>query len=435
MGRVQFRLLALAATLTLAACGGGSNSGSPVGTSPPTQPQPTPDSGCNGSCATAQSLLSSTDVQTIIAQAAFEAQAQGKPAIIAVVDRVGNVLGVYKMAGAPALTTITTQRGVSGGLENLQVPGELAAIAKAVTGAYLSSEGNAFTTRTASQIVQEHFNPGDLGTPAGPLFGVQFSQLPCSDLPQRFATGAGVGVGPHRSPLGLSADPGGFPLYKGGTPVGGVGVAADGIYGLDPDVQVIDHDIDEYIAMAATYGFGAPAGRRADTITAGGITLRFTDVEYAGLAASPRVRPAYATLTGSLLKVPGYSDGAILAGTAFGQTNGIRPDTTLYPGTDAFVLDDGNGNNRYTPKAGTDGSNALTATEVQTLMQAGLMIANRARAGFGTRSAARRGYWSSSSTLMAWRSPSHAHATRRFSAPTFRCRGRTGGLQLRRVRG
>ena len=34
-----------------------------------------------------------------------------------------------------------------------------AAIAKAVTGAYLSSEGNAFSTRTASQIVQEHFNP------------------------------------------------------------------------------------------------------------------------------------------------------------------------------------------------------------------------------------------------------------------------------------
>ena len=99
MGRQQFRLLAVAATLTLAACGGGSNSGSPVGTSPP-PPQPTPDSGCNGSCATAQSLLSTGDVQTVIAQAASEAQAQGKPAIIAVVDRVGNVLAVYKMNGA-----------------------------------------------------------------------------------------------------------------------------------------------------------------------------------------------------------------------------------------------------------------------------------------------------------------------------------------------
>jgi uncharacterized protein GlcG (DUF336 family) len=380
MGRQQFRLLALAATLTLAACGGGSNSGSSVGTSPP-PPQPTPDSGCNGSCATAQSLLSTADVQTVIAQAASEAQAQGKPAIIAVVDRVGNVLAVYKMNGASALTTITSQRGVSGGLENLQVPAELAAIAKAITGAYLSSEGNAFSSRTASQIVEEHFNPGDFGMPSGPLFGVQFSQLPCSDLSKRFTTGAGVGVGPHRSPLGLSADPGGFPLYKNGTPIGGIGVAADGIYGLDANIEDKDRNIDELIATAGTFGFGAPADRRADTITAGGITLRFSDVGFADLATTPSNAPPFSALTGSLLKVPGYSDGAILAGTAFGQTNsGIRPDTTLYPGIDAFVLDDGNGNNRYPPIAGTDGANALTANEAQTLIQQALMIANRARA-------------------------------------------------------
>src|SRR6185312_5079642 len=102
----------------VASCGGGSNSGSSAGTAPP-PPQPTPDSGCNGSCATAQSLLSVTDVQTVIAQAAAEAQAQGKPAVIAVVDRVGNVLGVYKMNGAPVTVTVTSQRRptVTGGLE------------------------------------------------------------------------------------------------------------------------------------------------------------------------------------------------------------------------------------------------------------------------------------------------------------------------------
>ncbi len=382
MGRVQIRLLAMAATLTLGACGGGSNSGNPMGTSPPPTPQPTPDSGCNGSCATAQSLLSQSDVQTIIAQAAAEAQAQAKPAVIAVVDRVGNVLAVYRTSSAaPQLTTITSQRGVVGGLENLQVPSELAAIAKAITGAYLSSEGNAFSSRTASQIVQQHFNPGDTGTPAGPLFGVQFSQLPCSDLSQHLIPNAGVGAGPHRSPLGLSADPGGFPLYKGGTPVGGVGVAADGIYGLDPNIEDTDRNIDEYIAMAGTFGFGAPTDRRADTITAGGITLRFTDVEYAALATKPASAPAFATLTGSLLTVPGYSDGAILDGTAFGQTtSGIRPDAGLYPGLDAFVIDDGTGNNRYPPIAGTDGSNGLTAAEVQTVVQQALTVANRARA-------------------------------------------------------
>lgn len=380
MGIARFRMLGLTAALTLAACGGGSNSGSSVGTSPP-PPQTTPDSGCTGSCATVNSFLTVTDVETAIAQAAAEASAQAKPATIAVVDRVGNVLGVYRMQGAPSVVTVSSQRGVVGGLENLQVPSELAAIAKAVTGAYLSSEGNAFSTRTASQIVQQHFNPGDTGTPAGPLFGVQFSQLPCSDLSTRFTEGAAAGPGPHRSPLGLSADPGGFPLYKSGTPVGGIGVAADDIYGLDPEVMDVDHNIDELIATAGTYGFGAPADRRADTITAGGITLRFSDVDYAALASSPAGAPPFSALTGSLLAVPLYADKTIIPGTPFGQTtSGIRPDTEFYAGLDAFVLDDGAGNNRFPPMNGTDGSNALTATEVQTLVQNALMVANHARA-------------------------------------------------------
>src|SRR4029450_1606452 len=88
-----------------------------------------------------------------------------------------------------------------------------AAIPKAITGAYLSSEGNAFSSRTASQIVQEHFNPREQFQPAGPLLGVQFSQLACPDLMPSSA-GVGPSAGPQRSPLGLSADPGGFPLYK-----------------------------------------------------------------------------------------------------------------------------------------------------------------------------------------------------------------------------
>ena len=123
MGRFQFRVLGMAVAMTLTACGGGSNSGHTTGTSPP-PPQPTPDSGCNGSCASATSLLSTADVQTVIAQAVAEAQAQGKPATIAVVDRVGNVLGVYRMNGATPFATITSQRtpAVVGGLDGLSVP-------------------------------------------------------------------------------------------------------------------------------------------------------------------------------------------------------------------------------------------------------------------------------------------------------------------------
>ena len=69
-------------------------------------------------------------------------------------------------------------------------------------------------------IVQQHFPPAAAaaGLESGPLFGVQFSQLPCSDLvrPLRRRSAPAHSIGPKRSPLGLAADPGGFPLYKNG---------------------------------------------------------------------------------------------------------------------------------------------------------------------------------------------------------------------------
>jgi uncharacterized protein GlcG (DUF336 family) len=376
----------LAGAMLLAACGGGSNSTSSEGTSPPPDPPDDTPAGCDGSCADADSVLTAGDIGKIIGQAVGEARAQATPATIAIVDRLGNVLAVYRMAGASPLVTITSNRGVSGGLEDLVVPSELAAIAKAVTGAYLSSEGNAFSTRTASQIVQEHFNPGENNAPGGPLFGVQFSQLPCSDFAARFAAGAGTGPGPHRSPLGLSADPGGFPLYKNGTPVGGVGVAAYASYGLDATISDRDRDIDEFIAWAATFAYGAPVDRRGDHITVDGKLFRFTDVEFAGLASDPAAAPAFDALgaaDGGLIDVPGYyeRDAGILTGLAFGQPgSGIRAATDEYAGLDAFVFEDAGGSNRYPPRPGTDGADALTAEEVRTLMQEALKVANRARA-------------------------------------------------------
>ncbi len=174
--------LPLLVSFALYACGGGGGSGSSVGT------DPTPV-GCSGNCATATSILTVADVGRIIAQGVFEAQAQHKNATIAVVDRVGNVLAVYQMAGAGGNVLVATRPDgaggstISGGLEGINLPIDAAAaIAKAVTGAYLSSEGNAFSSRSASQIVQENFNPGERDQPGGPLFGVQFSQLPCSDF-------------------------------------------------------------------------------------------------------------------------------------------------------------------------------------------------------------------------------------------------------------
>lgn len=383
---------ALLATLIVAAlsgCGGGGGQSS-TGTSAP--PSANGDRGCTGSCVSADSKLTVADVETVLAQAVAEAQAQATPATIAVVDRVGNVLAVYRMTGARNTVTITSARGVQGGLENLSItPSELAAISKAVTGAFLSSEGNAFSTRTASQIVQEHFNPGEFGGPSGPLFGVQFSQLLCSDLTQLpgpvlsilNVPGANT-VGPKAAPLGLSADPGGFPLYKGGTVVGGIGVAADATYGLDRNIFDDDRDIDEAIAWAGTFGYGAPLDRRGDRITADGKTFRYTDVEFSELARQPGSAPAFAQLgatVGSLLPVFGFSAGPIREGTVFTQpASGYRADSLDYPNLDAFVLVDGNNVERFRPRAGADGAQALSANEVRTVLQEGLKVANIARA-------------------------------------------------------
>lgn len=380
MGKIRFVTLLIGASL-LCACGGGSNTGSDIGTNPG-PPTGTTDSGCAGSCANANSFLTVADIQTVIAQAVNEAQAQGTPATITVIDRVGNILAAYRMAGAPLTQRADGGLGASGGLEGIDIPSELTAIAKALTSVYFSSEGNAFGSRTAGQLAQEHFAPGDITAPSGPLFGVQFSQLPCSDISRRF-NGVGPDAGPHRSPIGLAGDPGGLPLYKGGVPVGAIGVSADSIYGVDTYTGDIDRNLDEIIAVAGTFGFSAPADRRADQISAGGLTLRYADIGFGELARDPSTAPAFSTLgsTGSVFAIPGFFSGAIARGMAFGQVeSGIRPDSVNFPGLDAFVVDDGTGTNRFPPRNGTDGANALTSDEVLTLLRESLSVANRTRA-------------------------------------------------------
>lgn len=366
------RRLAMVMLLALAAaCGGGT--GSSGGKSS--------QGGCSGGCATAvPANLSVAEVQQLLAQAVQEAQARGTPATIAVVDRSGNVLAVFRMTGAATTFTVSGERGVTGGLEGVAVlDSTLAAIAKAVTGAYLSSEGNAFSSRTASQIVQQNFNPGEIGSPGGPLFGVQFSQLPCSDLVRRPGDGS---VGPKRSPLGLSADAGGLPLYKGGTVVGGIGVIADGLYSLDLDIFNVDSSVDELIAVAGARGFDAPANRRADRITADGRTLRYVDSE--SIVTNPASASfAAASGLGAFVDVTGYyaAAGGALAGTAFGTPgSGFRADAAIpeFAGLGAYVLVDAANANRFAPIAGTDG--LMTQAEVTRILAEALRVANRARA-------------------------------------------------------
>jgi uncharacterized protein GlcG (DUF336 family) len=105
--------------------------------------------------------LNEGDVQTIIAQAATRASQVDPNAIIAVVDREGYVLGVWDVAG-------------NAGPDVKDISG---AIARAGTAAFLSSNQNAFTSRTAGYIIQQHFPPLVRNTANGPLVGVGISSV------------------------------------------------------------------------------------------------------------------------------------------------------------------------------------------------------------------------------------------------------------------
>ncbi|MDZ3833247.1 MAG: heme-binding protein [Sphingopyxis sp.] len=376
------------ASLLLASCGGGDGGGSTPTPSPTPTPTPTPVGGLY--TPPAAEALTISDVERILAQAVAEAQARNLPSVVAVTDRVGNVLGVFRMNGARATaTTAAAPNGISIDAQNVTFPAEGGAIAKAITGAYLSSGGNAFSTRTASQIVQQHFPPAPTtaGLESGPLFGVQFSQLPCSDLVSRFGAGGGAAlIGPKRSPLGLSADPGGFPLYKNGVIVGGVGVMGDGVYGSDPNILDTDNDAEEFIALAGTRGYEAPSTIVADRIAVDGTTLRFSDATYGGLMTSGGA--SFASINGSagnLVAVIGYASAAITAGAAYGsEASGIRASTAAeFSNRDAFVLTNGSGANRFPIRAATDGTSnsaPLTQAEVRAVLEEAFAVMSRARA-------------------------------------------------------
>jgi uncharacterized protein (TIGR03437 family) len=264
-----------------------------------------------GVAAPTQNGLTVSDVQTIIAQAVGKAQQIGLPVTIAVLDKEANVLGVFKMNGARndvrlGVTDLRNNQALRqsdpDGLEQITVPlrdangnflappgilrdgAALAAISKAGTSAFFSTQGNAFSPRTASFIIQQHFPPLTNLTPGGPLFGVQFSQLPCSDVKM------------PNLPFGLAGDPGAAPIYKNGVAVGAVGVEGDGFYSIDVDPTDQDQSPEEIIAVAATQGFETPAAIRGDQILVDGLRLPFLNAPQTGGPA-----PAFNTLPGVVL--------------------------------------------------------------------------------------------------------------------------------------
>ncbi|HEX9655145.1 MAG TPA: heme-binding protein [bacterium] len=236
-----FIVITLGFYLVFSSCSTGNAPTSPT-------PQPTP-------------VLTSDDVQRLLTQAVDQAQRLNQQVVVAVTDRVGNILAIYSMTNTQGSTWDVN----------------VGAVPKARTAAYLSSNQHGFTTLTACFITRSHFPPGIANTPGGPLYGVPFSSLGGGDMqPNNSAPPGQIGNGQQ----GLTGVPGGVPVFKNGLLAGGLGVSSFGTVGRLPASFLIDCGsgipiADEAIALGAVIGYSVPGDRRADTIFIDGVQLPY----------------------------------------------------------------------------------------------------------------------------------------------------------------
>lgn len=170
--------------------------------------------------------------------------AQSDTMAIAVVDRLGRILAVYKGGSAPAT--------VGGNFGSLVPPDELA-VSLARTGAFFSNNQAPLSSRTVRFISGAHFPPGVTNAPNAALYGIENTNRGCTISASLAATvppattisgaspGLGIATGKadtlDRDPAAVN--PGGVPIFKNGQVVGGIGVTG------------VSAAIAEYVAFTA----------------------------------------------------------------------------------------------------------------------------------------------------------------------------------------
>lgn len=209
--------IATALAFLLAGCGGGNASQA--------SPAATP---------AASATLSASDVANIVQAAAVAVSPTTM--VIAVVDRAGDVLALYRKPDAPATAV---------GNFGAQVYANDVAISLARTGAFFSNNQAPLTSRTVRFISGIHFPPGVTNAGNAALYGIENTNRGCtlsgsieaSGLKPSLAMGGGFGPGIITGKADVNdsdanaVNPGGVPIFSGSVLVGGVGIA-----GVSPDV-------------------------------------------------------------------------------------------------------------------------------------------------------------------------------------------------------
>jgi uncharacterized protein GlcG (DUF336 family) len=186
---------------------------------------------CLVAAAGSAQTLTKDDVARAIESAAKSVDS--KALVIAVTDRQGDVLAVYRKPEAPS-TAI-------GNFGKIVDANELA-VALARTAGFFSNGQAPLSSRTVRFISGVHFPPGVLYTGNAALYGIENTNRGCyigADYapgkavpPARSIDGSSTGLGIITGKADLfdsnsdAVNPGGVPLYKDGQVVGGIGVVA-----------------------------------------------------------------------------------------------------------------------------------------------------------------------------------------------------------------
>ena len=254
--------------------------------------------------------LTSAEVQSVVQGAASSVDT---PLVIAVTDRGGNILALFRKPGAPA--TATGNFGATVNADEL-------AVALARTASYFSNDQAPLSSRTVRFISGVHFPPGIAFTPNAALYGIENTNRGCplnvtflpgqTISPSRSIDGSSLGLGIITGKADIfdsnptAVNPGGVPLFKNGHIVGGVGVAG------------ASGDITEFAAFsgAAGAGFG-PTPAPPAVVIIDGIALPFV---------AQTTRPAgvnAGTTAGAFVIGPIASPGPVPEGDLIATTAGV----------------------------------------------------------------------------------------------------------------